>query len=279
VTTSLRLGALAGWLRSEIAGAPEATTAVLAGHFALFTSGGSALDLLDEPRAPAGVPADLLEFTRATWTAACEAIVAEPGRSARLLVLVDDVQFVRPALEDRDAAERLGVALSANYLERNSALPPWHARVLRESGLGIESILRQSPRRSLFSERELRAALVRHLKAQLRDGDARMTGLSTSADRSMITITDTEHGEYCLVHSGHTNCAGGFVELLADVHRRGVRKLISLTPMRCLGPITVGTALASRLFGLEGLRVVNVAVPDISTGVPASVVSSGEGRA
>ena len=273
MTISLPLAGLSAWLRSEIAGAAPGSTAILAGHFAIFTTGGTAVDFLDDARVPPGVPVDLIEFTRVTWTAACEAVAAERERHARLVVLVDDIQFVRPALDDRGAAERLGAALAATYLRRNGSLPPWHARVMEAHGMAEDAILAHSDHRWLFSERELRAELVRTLKELLRSGLPRATGLATSADRSRITITDPEYGEYCLVHSGHTNCAGGFVELLADVRRMGVRKLIALVPMRCLGPITVGTALGARLFGLDGLQVVNVAVPDISSGLPASLVS------
>ena len=71
-----------------------------------------------------------------------------------------------------------------------------------------------------------------------------------------------EQGDYCLVHSGHTTCAGGYVELLSTLHRRGVRKLIALVPMRCLGQVALGTELARSLFALPGFTVVNVAVPN-----------------
>jgi hypothetical protein len=262
MTTSLLRSSLAERLRSEIDGAADGTVAVLAGHFAIFTAGGKALDLLAAAHASVGVPAELLEFTRVTWTTACEAIAAERRRRVRLLVLVDDVQFVRPAVEDRGTAERLGATLAACYMKDNHSLPAWHSRVLGENGLGEESILARSDGRWMFSERELRTELVRNLKKALRSGDSRVSALTANADRSTITITEPEYGEYCLVHSGQTNCAGGYVELLSDIRQRGVRKLISLVPMRCLGPITVGTALATRLFELDGLQVVNIAVPD-----------------
>jgi len=278
MTFSVPLAGVGDWLRSEIARGPVGATAVLAGHFAIFTTGGAAIDLLDDAQVPRNVPVDFLDFTRLTWTAACEAVAAERASGARLVVLLDDVQFVRPALDDRGAAERLGGALAATYLRRHALLPLWHTRVMAEHRIGGGDVLPQSDVQWLFSERALRSALVQRLKAMLRSGDPRAAGLAASADRSSITITDPEYGEYCLVHSGHTNCAGGFVQLLADVHARGVRKLISLVPMRCLGPITVGTALGGRLFGLQGLEVVNVAVPDVSAGLPASVVSAGAMR-
>jgi hypothetical protein len=278
MTFSVPLAGVGDWLRSEITRGPAAATAVLAGHFAIFTTGGTAIDMLDDAHAPRGVPLDFLDFTRLTWTAACEAVAAEHACGARLVVLLDDVQFVRPALDDHGAAERLGAALATTYLRRHTRLPSWHTRVMAEHRIGTGDILTRSEVQWLFSERELRAALVQQLKAMLRSGDPRAAGLAASADRSSITITDPAYGEYCLVHSGHTNCAGGFVQLLADVHARGVRKLITLVPMRCLGPISMGTALGGRLFGLQGLEVVNVAVPDVSAGLPASVVPAGAMR-
>lgn len=262
MTTSLPATSLTHRLRSEIAHAPEGRTAILAGHFAIFTAGASARDLLADASTPDGVPAELLEFSRATWAAACEAIAAERQRRARLVVLVDDVQFVRPALADRDTAERLAATLAATYVRDNSRLPPWHASALRDHDLGMDSILARTDGGYLFSERELRSELVRNLKKQLRAGDARVSGLTANADTGMITVTEPEYGEYCLVHSGQTNCAGGYIELLSAVHRLGVEKLISLVPMRCIGPVSVGTALANRVFGLAGLQVVNIAVPD-----------------
>lgn len=279
MTQAIPLAEVGAWLRREIARGPAGATAVLAGHFAIFTNGGTAADLLDDEHVPGGVPKDFLDFSRLTWTAACDALAAERAARARLLVLVDDVQFVRPALADRAAAERLGAALASGYFQRNASLPRWHARALAARGLGGDEVLRRSVSQSLFSERELRAALVRRLKSLLHSGDPHAEGLAATGDRSRITVSDPEFGEYCLVHAGHTNCAGGFMELLADVHERGVRKLVSLVPMRCLGPITVGTALGRRLFGLGGLDVVSVAVPDAATGLPASVVSRANARA
>jgi len=241
MTTSFPAATLTDRLRAEIAQASEGKTAVLAGHFAIFTAGANARDLLADATTPDGVPTGLLEFSRVTWAAACAAIAAERRRRARLVVLVDDVQFVRPALADRDTRERLAATLAATYVRANSRLPSWHARALLEHELGEDSVLARSDGGYLFSERELRRELVRNLQKQLRAGDSRLSGLTASADAGMITISEPEHGEYCLVHSGRTNCAGGYIELLSTVHRLGIEKLVSLVPMRCIGPVSVET--------------------------------------
>jgi hypothetical protein len=267
--TTVRLADLATWLSDEIAAGDPARTAVLAGHYAVFTGGSTAVDLLDAPETSGG-PADMLAFTKFTWNAACEAVGVQRERGTRLLVLVDDIQFVIPALDDRRLQERLADVLVSQYYSGTPTLPRFHLHGLAAHGLDGASVVKQNPERWLFSERELRTAHVRHLRQVLRSGPAR-EGVRATPDMSHITVSSEEHGEYCLVHSGRTTCAGGYVELLSEVHSRGIRRLITLVPMRCLGPITVGTALSADLFGIDELTVINVAVPDVTSGVSAAV--------
>lgn len=271
MTRTLPLSGLTDWLRTEVASARPGEVAVLAGHYAIFTSGGDAVDLLDTRDAPAGAPRDLLDFTRFSWTAACAALTGVRERKARLVVLVDDLQFVRPDLNDRSTRERLAAELVNRYLTRVNTLPEYHARVLQAHGLGTDEVLAHSSNRWLFSERELRLELVRHLKEEIDAGDATSSGLHCNEDRSTISVSDPTYGDYCIVQSGHTNCAGGYVELLAQLRSRGVRTLIALVPMRCIGPITMGTALVSRLRSAEGCTVINVAIADVKSDVPAAV--------
>ena len=272
MSSALPLADLDAYLAREIAGAPPGTVALLAGPYAIFTRGADATDELDGEAALA--PADFLAFTRRTWEAACGAVAAHRARGARLLLLVDDVLGVRPALADRSAAERLGAELVRRYLAATPRLPAWHARVLAGHALGGDAVLPWSDARWLFSERELRAALVTHVQRELRTTGEHSAVLCESADSSTITVSHPDHGAYCLVHSGHTNCAGGYVELLAEAYRRGVRTLVAMVPMRCLAPVSVGTALARELYALEGLRVVNIAIGDPGAGA-AAVVTRG----
>jgi hypothetical protein len=266
------LASLPEWLRNEIASAHAGDIAVLAGHYAIFSSGATPVDLLDDDAASPQGAAEMIAFTKRTWHAACDAVALEPARRASLLVLVDDIQFVRPTLEDRAAAERLGAALATNYLDRVRTLPESHARALRDRSLGSADILRHDDDRWVFSERELRVAAVEHLRERLHAAGGAGALLTANADESRIDVAVPGQAEYCLVHSGRTNCAGGYLELLSEVYRRGIRTLIALVPMRCLGPVTVGTALAHRLYPLDALSIVTVAVPDISTGAHAAVV-------
>lgn len=274
MTTSVALPGLGAWLRTEIDGARTGGVAVLAGHYAIFTAGSTAVDLLDDGATVPPAAAEMVAFTRHTWHAACDAIAAARSMDARLLVLVDDIQFVRPALTDVPARERLAAALAGTYFRATAALPSWHTRVLRDHGIDDGRLMRHGPQRVVFSERELRAQAVTHIRERLHAADASRAGLTANDDESRITVSHPDHGDYCLVHSGHTSCAGGYLELLASVHRAGVRTLISLIPMRCLGPVTLGTALAPRLFGIDGMAVINVAIPDVSSGEPAAVARS-----
>jgi hypothetical protein len=248
------------------AGVPASATVILAGHFAVFTAGGRAGDLLDEPR-DLSPHTDMVEFTRNSWAAACDVVsaVAVKGAAAavaapKLLVLMDDIQFVRPALPDREAQERLAAALAADYLRRTPTIPAYHHRELDSRGLGADRIERCRDDRWLFSERALRTAAVRRIRAaeHAPSPDARTTVLESSANGSCIIVRDAELGEHTLVHSGNTSCAGGYLELVMQLHERGVRRLVAVVPRRCLGPVTLGARLARSLFGATDIEIANI---------------------
>lgn len=267
MSTPVALGALGGWLRRELASANGQSTVVLAGHYAIFSGGANATDFLNGTQAPLAA-AEMIAFTKFTWEMACAALAGT--NSAQLLVLVDDVTFVRPLLGDTRVREKLGDALASKYLASVTRLPEYHLDALSSNGLSDAKLFKQNDSRWPFSERELRVAHVRRLKQLLKSGEYESV-LSASTDASDITVTLAEHGEHRLVQSGHTNCAGGYMELIASLHERGVRRLISLVPMRCLGPLVLGTTLARGLFAIGDFSIVNVAVPDIGAGVPAAV--------
>lgn len=253
MTGTAARSALQSHIHAALRGADPATSVVLAGHFAIYTAGGRASDFLDEPRALAG-HTGMIDFARRSWLAGCDAVATAPG--ARLLVLVDDIQFVQPALPDRGARERLAAALVADYLRRTPTLPAYHLRELDARDLGRDRVLRRSNDAWLFNERELRAASVNRIR------DAARTSaeprLVANADASRVVVRDPELGEHTLVHSGHTSCAGGYLELVLRLHARGVTRLVAVVPTRCLGPVSVGAHLARALFNAEGIQVVNI---------------------
>ena len=96
------------------------------------------------------------------------------------------------------------------------------------------------------------------------EGDSRAAMTETP-----VSVQLAEGGDYCLIHSGRTSCAGGYIELLSRLYAQGVRKLVALVPMRCLGQIALGSDLARQLFPMSGFEIVNVAVPDPAVGLPA----------
>jgi len=269
MTSSVPLRQLAEWLRAEIA--QNTDTAVLAGHYAIFSAGGTAVDFLNGDDAHPAASAEMIAFTKFSWSTACDALAADDRRRARLLVLVDDVTFMRPLAGDTHIRERLGDALATQYLGALPTLPAFHREELAAHALDDSRMLKHADARWVFSERELRVAHVRRLKAVLRSGSAKDM-LTASNDESEITVKLSEYGDHCLVHSGRTNCAGGYLELLASLHDRGIRRLVALVPMRCLAPIAVGTSLAKDLFSLHDLSVVNVAVPDALSDAPVAVI-------
>ena len=269
MTSTVPVTALAEWLAGEVA--VPGPVAVLAGHFAIYSAGGTAHELLDEPdAAPAGA-GPMIEFTRHTWTVACQVAANQPGRPFQLVPLVDDIQFVRPALADRGASERLAAALAADYLERVRELPRFHARELQARGLAHDRILRQSEDRWLFSERGLRIAAVYRLRRRRLARSTHRVALEESDGGSTMTVTLPGQSEYRLVQAGHTTCAGGYLELLAALHDRGIRKLVAMVPLRCLGQVSLGTSLARHILALSRFTAISVGIPDAGTTGVATV--------
>jgi hypothetical protein len=272
VTATLQLDALPDWLASETASA-SGTVAVLAGHFAIFSAGGTARDLLDDgDAAPAGA-GEMIEFTRRTWAAACEVAARHRDREFLFVPLVDDIQFLRPMTTDRSASERLAAALAADYLDRVPQLPGYHLRELGAHGLSADRVLRNSGQHWSFSERRLRIAAVHRLRQLLDGGASAPAGLFSSDNGATVTVTLPERGEHRLVQAGHTSCAGGYLELLATLRERGVRKLIAMVPMRCLGQVALGTTLAHHLLGTTHLSAISLGIPDRGTTGCATLVT------
>lgn len=271
MTAIVQMDALPDWLAAETC-STVGSVAVLAGHFAIFSAGGNALELLDEPEPPPAGAAEMINFTRRTWRVACEVAAGRRDRPFLLVPLVDDIQFVRPLTSDRRTAEHLAAALAADYLERVPQLPAFHAGELGAHGLADDRVLRHSDRQWLFSERGLRIAAVHRLRQQLAGAAAERTGLMARDDGSTMTVMLPERGEYRLVQAGHTSCAGGYLELLATLNERGVRKLIAMVPMRCLGQVSLGTMLAHHLFSMPELSTISVGIPDRGTTGSATVV-------
>lgn len=252
--TTLDVPSIASRIAAAVSPAHADSTVLLAGHFAIFTAGGRAHDLLDERDALAD-HTQMVGMARDSWRAAAGLCAQLAG--PRLLVLMDDIQFVHPALPDRGARERLAAALAADYLRRTPTLPPFHQRELDARGVDVACIVPHRPDSWIFSERALRAAAVARIRAAA-GGATPDAPLQASADGSRITVRDPSLGEHTLVHSGHTSCAGGYLELILQLRERAFRRLVAVVPRRCLGPVTVGTHLARTLFGARDIEVTNI---------------------
>jgi hypothetical protein len=270
MTHSVAVDALPAWLANELHGSSD-DVAVLAGHFAIFSAGAAPADLLDPDAVVPSGAAAMLAFTRLSWQLACDAAAAANSGQFRLVVMVDDIQFVRPVNSERSMTERLAAALARDYLTRVRELPSYHAATLQRHQLDPARVVRWASDRWLFSERELRQAAVHHLRQHVAVPGGKRAGVTSTDNGNTVNVRLPEQGDYCLVQSGHTSCAGGYVELLSTLYQRGVRKLIALVPARCLGQVALGTELARHLYDLKELQVVNVALPDHESGAAAIV--------
>ncbi|HXT16432.1 MAG TPA: hypothetical protein VN706_12420 [Gemmatimonadaceae bacterium] len=269
--TKIELPKLSEWLAQRIVDAEPSRVAVLAGHYALFSAGGKTMDFLDASSFPEGVPADLMAFTKFTWYAACQALASACSPRTQLVASVDDVQFVRPAVEDRHLREQLAVALVEQYYQAVPELPHFHHVLLSQAGLDADDVLPCMENRWLFSERWLRQRSVGHLREHAMNGRHGLAHLHSDETLSRISVRDPELGEFCMIESGNGNCASGYFELITELRMRGVELLIAMIPMRCLAQITAATVLAERLGVANGFRVVNVSLADVEAELPAQV--------
>ena len=267
MTDMLEMATMAEWLSAEVGGAGT-DVAVLGGHYAIFTAGAAATDLLDSDATPDGAR-EMLDFTRQTWRWVCQA--ARTTRGLRPVVMADDIQFVRPVTSDRSVAERLAASLTRDYYTAVPTLPTFHLRELTASGISHDRVLCDSEQRWVLSERDLRRAAVRRVRDHVTAGGGGRAALTSSDNGNTISVTLPELGDYCMVHSGHATCAAGYAEMVAWLHDRGIRKLIAFVPMRCLSQVSLGTKLAISLFSLPGLSVTNVAVPNAGVSQTAVV--------
>jgi hypothetical protein len=267
------LPALPDWLANDVASA-SGPVAVLAGHFAIFSAGASAHDLLDGDAVPPSGAVEMLAFTRLTWQLGCELVVRANG-DAKLVVLVDDLQFVRPALADRSTEERLAAALAAAYLERTPTLPGFHLDLLASARLNPGAVHQHRAERWMLSERELRLAAVRRVRDQLTGGNSAGHGVTVSNNGDQVMVAMADQREFCLVHSGHTGCAGGYAELLATLYATGIRHLVALVPARCLAQVTLGTEIGRQLFDLPGLSVSTLGIADPAVATHATIARQG----
>lgn len=261
-------------IRAAIACNNGGRMVIHAGHFIISAADDSACDhLCDTGPLKQGVE-EYVGFTKLTWQLGCSVLkMIDCTADIQLMVLVNDWQFLVPALPDRAERERKATHLRTSYYCNTPALPRYHAEVLAAHGLQSDSILKCSSSRWLFSETALRQELARTVAGLMRDTEAEQRfGLRkyfTAQGEPVVKVEMCEGREYSLLYCGNTNCAGEIVQLLKILYEQGVRTFFNLYPIQCREPVLIGTTLAHQLFQLDSMQVVNVAIPSVTAQAPA----------
>jgi hypothetical protein len=262
-------------VRSELRNHLGEPTVIHAGHYILHAEGDVGCDHLEE--VPVSIPAlgDFVALTKRSWEIACGAIASiHSPTTVKLIVLVNDWQFLRVAASTKREAQRRASKMRFSYYNTVSRLPEYHERGLTSFGISSSSIMPFDNDRVLFSETELRGQLARTLTSVMKDPAQptaqKLTQYFTPAGQSIIHAKSYE-GEYPLVYCGNTNCAGEFMQLLKLLHDRGTVRFVNLYPLQCRGPVTKGTELAEQVYGLEGMKITNIAIPPDSAKTEAII--------
>ena len=233
-----------------------------AGHYSLADEGDGAADGLDDdsPSMP------FSSFARLTWRVACRLVAdaRSTGVDVKLLVLVNDWQFLHVRDGDRRASESRAATLRRTYYRDTARLPRYHATTLEEFALDPNVVMPSRDERWLFSETELRSDLAATVRGIFARGEAEKHSLSrefNSDGEPIITVQTVDACDYTLLYCGSTNCAGEIVELLRILRQRGVDLFVNLLPRQCFAPVETGTLLAHRIYGLAGMKIMNVSIP------------------
>lgn len=252
---------------SELERSGEGTTVIHAGHYMLHIAQDDRpsdyLERGSEPR-PGFEAFDY--FTRTTWAIGCEAIRQAHGSTdPKLMVLANDWQYLAWRNLPRRESERKAACARTAYYHELTGLPDYHESQLEVHNLGPAAIFRASDGRAVFSESMLRQQLASTIKTLLKNTvDPEHLGLRCQVDEHgelLVGVETTECTSMPLLQSGNTNCAGEVVELINQLHQRGIRNFINLYPAQCQVPVEAGTDLANHLFGLSDMAITNVAIP------------------
>lgn len=249
-----------------------------AGHYALSAADGGAADALDDDAPSTPFPS----FARLTWRIATR-VTAEAksaGVAVKLLVLVNDWQFLHARSDDRRTNESRAAAMRRNYYDATPRLPRFHEETLAEFALDPGVVMPSSDERWLFSETALRADLAATVRGIFSSGQAEKHSLlrEFNADgEPIIRVQNGDNCDYTLLYCGSTNCAGEVVELLRVLRSRGVDLFVNLVPRQCFAPVETGTLLAHRIYDLSGMKVMNISIPfveDLARGSEVLVETS-----
>ncbi len=228
------------------------------GHFVLDNS----------PRGQSRDERYLSGLTLPSWELACRLTVRHLSRRIRLMVLVNDWQIPRSSGQLRRIYERRAAASAARFFSQTPALPTEFANVLQANGLRNARVFKNRSGQWLFSERELRNQLMSMLNEKLGTPMALELGLTATRSPNGQPIVSMSDGSTTamLSHSGHTNCSGEVIALLAVLQARRVKSFINIYPDKCDVGVLLGIRIAARLLSISNLSIVNVAVRVSSDG-------------
>lgn len=260
-------------LMQRIVGPNLSPCLIHGGHFILDNHGAEAADFLAGEYCDSLPAQQFAEFAGRTWRLAIDLFqgLQRGGVDAKLIVLVNDWQFLSGRGTSRREIEKDIARKRSDYYRRVADLPDFHRGLLVSAGLDTDSIFKASCERWLFSEAHLRTSLASSIKRLFELGLAEERGLAksfTPSGEPIVSVRCALEEQFALLYCGSTNCSGEVVELLRIIHRAGFRAFVNLYPEACLGPVTLGTELARPVYKTRGLEVLNVAVPFAGSGNP-----------
>jgi hypothetical protein len=248
----------------EIDGDFSIPTVIHAGHFSLTIAGTTAADNLVELSSNSPAVQEIVDLASMTWQAGCELVSRFPVGNATIMTLVNDWQLLKFSSESQRECEHLASQARKDYYKRTPRIPLLLGNILKHYRLRPDAILKHREDRWLFSEAELRSRLAKTVSLLLRDTQkAHSLGLTrhfTPNGDPIVHATNEDGADFCLIYCGNTNCAGEVLQLLGDLQERGVKRFINLYPMQCRQPVCTGTDLAYRIFGLQEMEVINIAL-------------------
>lgn len=270
--SSCSASALSNTLRNvileELSNTAGTSTVINAGYFDLSFRGGNARDPFCDLESGHSSSLHSAEVATRTWHGTCQALKRYGGlQYVKLMAVVNDWQRLQPPANSHHEREVEAARLRSEYYQSVPTLPQPYLQMLAEYGISTENIFKQDSNCWMFSEHRLRKSFGTAASAMLRDdpGTAEACGLrcEISGQQKGLFFSGEDGVDYCLLHSGNTNCAGEMVQLLHELNQRGAQRFINVYPAQCRNPVGVGTAVARSMYDIGGLSVTNVAVSSI----------------
>lgn len=171
-----------------------------------------------------------------------------PGRSANLLLLVNDWQYVPDSGNAGD--------YRASFYKGFDQLPAAFAsRLSRSELLGTNDVLASRRHSIAFPETWLRYRFQNRAAQLVKQGKLQKRYLDGRPGQTEVAYADTDGNSLPLISCGVTGCAGEIVEMISEAHKSGGRYLILLAPAECHAPIRTGVQIALSIYDLRGMKI------------------------